>query len=64
MMINISGLSCAECNHWFHSSDESWGYPKFMLLSKLEDKKTRFLKCDALVVEAEFLVVGMLKDFN
>lgn len=64
MMINISGLPCAECNHWFHESASNCGYPKFMLLSELGDAEMGFLLQDVLIVEAEILVVGMLKDFN
>ncbi|PWA62451.1 TRAF-like family protein [Artemisia annua] len=53
-----------ELNHWFHDSASGWGLQKFMLLSELGEAEKGFLLHDVLIVEAEILVVGMLKDFN
>ncbi|GKE59337.1 putative TRAF-like family protein, partial [Tanacetum coccineum] len=53
-----------EGNCWFHEPATSWGYPQLMLLSKLGDAEMGFLLQDVLIVEAEILVVGKLKDFN
>ncbi|KAI3753034.1 hypothetical protein L2E82_25078 [Cichorium intybus] len=51
-----------EADHWFCKTSEGWGFPCFMLLSDLHDSKKGFLWNDTLVVEAQILIVGILKN--
>ncbi|KAI3702334.1 hypothetical protein L6452_28070 [Arctium lappa] len=52
-----------ELVHWFCDSSFSLGYRCFMLLSQLSDPAKGFLLNGSLIVEAEFSLVGMLKNF-
>ncbi|KAJ9552123.1 hypothetical protein OSB04_016168 [Centaurea solstitialis] len=53
-----------ETDAWFSKSALDWGYPRFMLLSELNDDSTNgFLLNGSLIVEAEFSLVGMFKNF-
>ncbi|KAL7593432.1 uncharacterized protein LOC111904250 [Lactuca sativa] len=51
-----------EADHWFCKTSDGWGFPCFMLLSDLHDSKKGFLWNDTLVVEAQILIVGILKN--
>lgn len=55
-------LYIAEADHWFCKTSDGWGFPCFMLLSDLHDSKKGFLWNDTLVVEAQILIVGILKN--
>ncbi|KAJ9551961.1 hypothetical protein OSB04_016006 [Centaurea solstitialis] len=52
-----------EVDRWFNDSALSWGYPRFMLVSELNDPEKGFLLNGSLIVEAEILLMGMLKNF-
>ncbi|KAH9687492.1 TRAF-like family protein [Citrus sinensis] len=47
--------------YWFHTPKSSWGWPRFVSLSKLNDPETGFLVDDVCVVEAEVTVLGISK---
>ncbi|KAI3770001.1 hypothetical protein L6452_01119 [Arctium lappa] len=53
-----------EAEHWFCSTADGWGFPCFMLLSDVHDSKKGFLFDDTLVVEAQILIVGILKNLS
>lgn len=55
-------LCYAEADHWFCKTADGWGFPRFMKLSDLHDSKNGFLFNDTLIVEAQILIVGILKN--
>ncbi|KAM0028647.1 putative ubiquitinyl hydrolase 1 [Helianthus debilis subsp. tardiflorus] len=48
---------------WFHNAADTWGFQFFMPLSQLMDVENGFLLDDTLIVEVEFSVMGMLRNF-
>ncbi|GJW94234.1 putative ubiquitinyl hydrolase 1 [Tanacetum coccineum] len=51
-----------EADHWFCKTADGWGFPCFMKLSDLHDSKNGFLFNDTLIVEAQILIVGIVKN--
>ncbi|KDO39780.1 hypothetical protein CISIN_1g046711mg, partial [Citrus sinensis] len=61
--MNLFKVKCVSLHainkFWFHTPKSSWGCPRFVSLSELNDPETGFLVNDVCVVEAEVTVLGI-----
>ncbi|XVE76881.1 hypothetical protein DITRI_Ditri13aG0016000 [Diplodiscus trichospermus] len=53
-----------KAEHWFGATSVSWGYPRFGLLSVLQDASNGYLLNDCLIVEAAITLVSKIKRFS
>ena len=48
---------------WFSASGKNWGYPKFLLLNRLNDPANGYKLKDIVIIEAEIKVMAVEKNF-
>ncbi|KAJ9551963.1 hypothetical protein OSB04_016008 [Centaurea solstitialis] len=55
--------ACIQIKRWFSDSALTWGYQCFMPQSELNDPAKGFLLNGRLIVEVEFSLMGMFRNF-
>ena len=58
---NLFNFFCFTGKRWFSNSATAWGYTQFMFLNDLNDAFKGFLVNDTIIVEAEIIVMSIVK---